>query len=66
MKQLLRVGLHAALYAGAALLFIYGLGVSLTGDRTTFGGILWIVAAVILVANTGWIVWTLSRMRKTG
>ena len=66
MQQLLRLGVHAALYAAAALLWSYGLGVSLTGDRTTFGGILWTIALIILVANTVWILRALRRSRNTG
>ena len=61
VRRLLRFSIHAALYAAAVLLFYYGLGVSLTGDRTTFGGIMWVIAGVILVCNTGWILWHLSK-----
>ena len=63
MSRILRALIHVLLYVLAVYLFLWGLGDSLTSDSTTLGGILWVLAAVIMVANTGWTVWRLWRSR---
>ena len=49
---------NALLLAATALAFFVGLGLSLTGTAV-WGEVLWIVAAVLLVADVVWTVRTL-------
>ena len=57
---ILRVILHAAIFAAAFLVFTLGLGIGLALNPAV-GTLLWLVAGLIPVANAVWIVRLLRR-----
>ena len=55
MRTILRVAMHAAVFAIALFVFVLGLGIGLAVNPAA-GTLLWVLAGLIGVANVIWIV----------
>ena len=64
MRNILRIILHIAIFAGAFFVFFFGLGIGLAFNPT-LGSALWILAGLMAVGNCLWIVRRSSRQRAT-